>query len=299
MFKSSVITSILAIVCLCLAHSQSFEDEVRTSLKQFEDENLKIQLRLQLIEATTRSLENLSRTILSKINELHDKLNQTLTVTLDKPTKEKRTWKLCETVNDAGNCERDRDNADLIWTVVQRRLPVEEPENFDRLWDEYKNGFGSFDSEFWIGNDALHQLTSQNVTLRIEMIDVNGRLYIAEYDKFGVASEKFKYRLTLSGYSGNATDSFGKHNGYFFSTVDNDNDGSDGSCAKTYKTGWWFNNCHEVNLNGMHKSKFDISSKTETAINWWYVDSVENRMLILSKVKMMIRKKNLPEEDEE
>jgi len=49
----------------------------------------------------------------------------------------------------------------------------------------------------------------------------------------------------------------------------------------------------------MHKSKFDISSKTETAINWWYVDSVENRMLILSKVKMMIRKKNLPDEDEE
>lgn len=39
-----------------------------------------------------------------------------------------------------------------------------------------------------------------------------------------------------------------------FSTPDRDNDNNnapkDENCALTFKSGWWFNNCADVNLNG-------------------------------------------------
>lgn len=39
-----------------------------------------------------------------------------------------------------------------------------------------------------------------------------------------------------------------------FSTPDKDNDNNDAykyeNCALTFKSGWWFNNCEDVNLNG-------------------------------------------------
>ena len=34
-------------------------------------------------------------------------------------------------------------------------------ENFDRSWEEYKNGFGDVNKEFWIGNQNLHRFTTQ------------------------------------------------------------------------------------------------------------------------------------------
>lgn len=51
---------------------------------------------------------------------------------------------------------------------------VDDTDSFwDRKWSEYKNGFGDSDvkTNFWLGNDALNQLTSagSNVTLRVEM----------------------------------------------------------------------------------------------------------------------------------
>ena len=46
------------------------------------------------------------------------------------------------------------------WTVIQRRGDYGNPENyFQRSWNEYKDGFGSPKKEFWIGLDALHELT--------------------------------------------------------------------------------------------------------------------------------------------
>ncbi len=45
------------------------------------------------------------------------------------------------------------------WTVIQRRLNG--TVDFYRGWDDYKNGFGDLNTEFWLGNEKIHQLTNQ------------------------------------------------------------------------------------------------------------------------------------------
>jgi angiopoietin 2 len=43
------------------------------------------------------------------------------------------------------------------WTVIQNRQPGDAQENFNRSWNEYKNGFGDLHKEFWYGNDFIHK----------------------------------------------------------------------------------------------------------------------------------------------
>ncbi|XP_059490229.1 angiopoietin-2-like [Neocloeon triangulifer] len=149
-------------------------------------------------------------------------------------------------------CDQDTDGGG--WTVVQRRGHYGKLENFTRPWEDYKIGFGDLRKEFWAGNDFLHHATSgeRPVKLRIELRDFEGNFTYAEYSLFRVGSEKTNFRLTVAGYSGNASDSFSSHNGTPFSTIDKTNDESPACCpcAKTYASGWWFHSCFEANLNG-------------------------------------------------
>ena len=73
--------------------------------------------------------------------------------------------------------------------------------------------------------------------------------------------------LIIGGYSGNAGDSMGGHNGLNFTTFDEDNDlATDGNCAITYKGAWWYNGCHSSNLNGRYLSGHHTSFADGT--NW-------------------------------
>jgi len=44
------------------------------------------------------------------------------------------------------------------------------------------------------------------------------------------------------------------HLGRKFSTRDQDNDVSSGSCAVLYKGAWWYGDCHYANLNGEYNN---------------------------------------------
>ena len=92
-------------------------------------------------------------------------------------------------------CQRDVvDGTD--WTVIQRRLDGRE--SFARGWEDYATGFGDVGGDYWLGNDYIHRLTSRRpVRLRVEMWDVHGRYWIAEYPAFRVASSDELYRLDL------------------------------------------------------------------------------------------------------
>lgn len=142
------------------------------------------------------------------------------------------------------------------WTVIQRRQDGRE--NFSRDWKDYKNGFGDLQDEFWLGNEKLHLLTTQDdYELKIDMEDWSGKRYYAEYDRFRVSSEEDQYRLYVSGYHGTAGDSltpyWRSHDGMPFSTRDRDNDNRFyDNCADHYGGGWWYNDCFESHLNGRY-----------------------------------------------
>lgn len=185
------------------------------------------------------------------------------------------------------------------WTVLQMRL--DGSINFNRTWNDYKNGFGNLSREFWLGNDKIHLLTkSKDMQLRIELEDFNGLREYAKYEQFYVANEYLKYRLSVSGYSGTAGDAlhFSKHYNHdqkFFSTPDKDNDKyPSGNCGAYYSSGWWFDKCLSANLNGKyyHKKYKGIRN----GIFWGTWHDVSNDLpngyrQAFKQVKMMIRPK--------
>ena len=57
--------------------------------------------------------------------------------------------------------------------------------------------------------------------------------------------------FAMVNFSGTAGDSFSYHNGWPFTTPDEDNDSNpDLNCALKNHGGWWFRKCHRVSLNG-------------------------------------------------
>ena len=121
--------------------------------------------------------------------------------------------------------------------------------DFYRRWNDYKSGFGQLTAEFWLGNDKIHRLTAARPsTLRVELEDWNGVRVYAKYGKFNIGDEQAKYRLEVGSYSGTAGDSLAYHNKMAFSTKDRDSNSH--NCAVVYNGAWWYNSCHDSNLNG-------------------------------------------------
>ena len=87
------------------------------------------------------------------------------------------------------------------WTVFQRRL--DGSVDFYRGWEDYKNGFGVLNGEFWLGLDKINRITTAARTaLRIDMEDTSSNTKYAEYDLFSITGEEQKYQLILGTYSG-------------------------------------------------------------------------------------------------
>ncbi|XP_071808004.1 ficolin-1-like [Asterias amurensis] len=152
------------------------------------------------------------------------------------------------------------------WMVFQRRQ--DGSVDFYRTISEYSAGFGSFDTEFWLGNDILHRMTAQGeYELRVVLSDWENVMAYALYHSFSIADRGDKYRLAVGGYHTGSTagDSLSYHNDLQFSTKDLDNDGLPVSnCAQRYHGAWWYNACHESNLNG----EYHQGPSTEFGIIW-------------------------------
>lgn len=143
------------------------------------------------------------------------------------------------------------------WTAIQRRVNGEE--SFNRNWTDYKRGFGSPHGDYWIGNDAIHQLTkgrNSRLVVTINLRQSNLTLYQV-YGQFSVCSEDQNYKLNLANPGNGSLDDGMLHpssiynlTGMQFSTFDADHDMTRDNCAATYEGGWWFNACHGAFLNG-------------------------------------------------
>ncbi|XP_057272544.1 angiopoietin-4 [Pezoporus wallicus] len=147
-------------------------------------------------------------------------------------------------------CDMETDRGG--WTVIQLR--ANGSLSFQRGWREYKQGFGDAAGEYWLGNEAVHLLTSQGpYALRVELRDWEGGQVYAHYGKFQLGSERQLYRLSLQDYSGTAGQQSGLAlQGTRFSTRDADNDNCLCKCAQMLSGGWWFDACGLSNLNGIY-----------------------------------------------
>ncbi|XP_059158305.1 fibrinogen beta chain-like isoform X2 [Physella acuta] len=142
---------------------------------------------------------------------------------------------LCDTKTDGGG-----------WIVMQRRIIGDV--DFNRGWHDYKHGFGSYNGDFWLGNELVSSLTSEgHFELRVEM-KFNHDDYVAVYDGFKVEGENLWYKLRVGGPTEFSFDDyFDYYREREFYTYDRD---GVSRCATRHKGGWWNEYCHGINPNG-------------------------------------------------
>ena len=174
------------------------------------------------------------------------------------------------------------------WTVIlRRRKNINVHVDFNRTWDEYEEGFGKLNTEFWIGLRNIHCLTTRDdVDLLIDLRQAGGSRMTWIYRKFKVDGPSEKYRVHIGEAEGpqdgyDATANY--MNGMMFTTVDDDNDRHNHfNCAYIIGGGgWWYNiYCDRLRLTGSHEGRFLR----------WYDGTSES--IYYQDVDMMIRPKS-------
>ena len=102
--------------------------------------------------------------------------------------------------------------ANCIPLLIQQN--VDGSNFFNRSWAEFKVGFNDLRGNYWLGNERLHELTyNSRYKLRLDLQAQNLSWFYAEYSSFVVFSEESNYKMSVSGYSGNAGDAFLAHDG--------------------------------------------------------------------------------------
>ncbi|KAM8939808.1 angiopoietin-related protein 4 [Pelodytes ibericus] len=138
------------------------------------------------------------------------------------------------------------------WTVIQRRK--DGSVDFDQLWEQYKNGFGTLNGEFWLGLENMYQITEQGrYIIHIEVQDWEQNTQYME-GQIRLGGPSTAYALQIMGQvSGQLENALGEFRQQPFSTRDRDQDlKSDINCAKQLSGGWWFSTCGHSNLNGRY-----------------------------------------------
>ncbi|GIY82036.1 techylectin-5A [Caerostris darwini] len=181
------------------------------------------------------------------------------------------------------------------WTVIQRRGNFQRSEDyFFKDWASYKKGFGDNERDFWqviyrLGNDNIFALSNQRLySIRFDLKAVDGEKRYALYDTFWIDDESHNYTLHIQDYSGEAGDSMiSEHNNHKFSTKDQDNDTHRDNCAQSFKGGWWYNSCHDSNLNGLYLR--GVHESHSDGVNW---SSFRGYKEALDTTEMKIRPKS-------
>ena len=174
------------------------------------------------------------------------------------------------------------------WTVIQRR--VDGSKSFDKPWKFYRNGFGDFGGNFWLGLNKIKRITDMKtyeLYIGLEDQEFSDTAW-TRYGSFslGSESEETHYKLHISDYYSNSTagDALSFHSEQSFSTPDKDNDAHlDKHCSKEFKGGWWFKDCHESNLNGVWYANGDPSRSDNEGIVWqtWQSSSLKTSVMAI------------------
>jgi len=121
---------------------------------------------------------------------------------------------------------------------------------------------------------------SQNMTC-VQIQRDTGMWYSVEYSSFSVGPEADKYRLSVSGFSGDESDALAATvrsgtiaNGMKFSSPDRDNDNHPSGPCSGGISGWWFNMCSRSVLNS------DANGCWNAVTDAYIRDVVFSRMLV-------------------
>jgi len=79
------------------------------------------------------------------------------------------------------------------WTIIQHRF--DGSTDFYQNWENYKNGFGDVEREYWLGLETIHELTNRaDSRIRIDLTDVQGHKTYVEHENFFVDDEMTGYK---------------------------------------------------------------------------------------------------------
>ena len=179
--------------------------------------------------------------------------------------------------------------------AIQRR--ISDSVDFNRDWDDYVNGFGKEDGNYWMGLEEIHQITiARDLSLYVYIETFEGEPFSVKFETFVVGNASSSYKIHFSGHSRSSNrltrDLFPySMSSTKFTTKDRDNDAFvDGNCASDFQRGgWWFKNCGRVNLNGNYEG--DVTP-TATGIIVPYIDTTDNSFnssLAVRSVEMIVR----------
>ena len=174
--------------------------------------------------------------------------------------------------------------------TIQRR--ISDSVDFDRGWDDYVNGFGEEDGNYWMGLEEIHQLsTAHDVSLFIDIETFEGEPFTVTLQTFSVGNATGNYTLNYSGYS-QSSDRLKRPLFYnsssvlMFTTRDQDNDRARNyNCASDiYRGGWWYDSCLHFTPNGYYEGDVRV---TPTAIIVMYIDTTVGRLAECTPVKSL------------
>ena len=187
----------------------------------------------------------------------------------------------------------DQDTKDGGWTVFLRN--AHGFMTFDKKWNEYKNGFGNVEYDFWLGNEFMYNVTklynshiSKTVELYIIVAAPDDHSFYAMYKNFAILSEDKNYTLQVSShFMGTMGDALQYHNNMQFSTMDRDNDEDTGDCVNHHGGyGWWYRKCYHTVLT---RVKYNATYRRYIPAPRWY--HLYNAHMDLKNATMMFREK--------
>ncbi|CAG2202380.1 unnamed protein product [Mytilus edulis] len=162
-------------------------------------------------------------------------------------------------------------------SVFQNRYDGSIEFQVNRTWSDYRNGFGLYSSEYWLGLEYIYLLTRFDLyMLRVDLETNYGVSLYATYSTFKLNNEADLYRMTINGYKGTAGDLEGKTGMMFTNGHTFRSPGDDKSPVKYeddifyrygyYQTGaWWSSLYTRVNLNGHYMP----GVKDSTSMIWY------------------------------
>eukprot|EP00111_Clytia_hemisphaerica_P010044 TCONS_00029357-protein len=149
------------------------------------------------------------------------------------------------------------------WMAFQRRFDGS-VQFFGRNWEDFKNGFGDSDGEYYLGNELLHLLTtSESHDYMVQAHAKDGSRKRKNIHNVRIESEEENYKIEyreedIDSASGSGTNYGLVMRGQDFLTFDHDRY----DCAQRYG-GWWHKKCHAVAMNGNY-----ISTNHANGIMW-------------------------------